>query len=103
MFSPLLINGNIVVDSPVVLAPMAGITSEPFRRLCRRYGAGMSWSELVSSTALVRGGEKSQQKSRSLAWFSEEERPVAVQIFGAEPDMMREAAALIAGHPARRH
>lgn len=96
MFSPLLINGNIVVDSPVVLAPMAGITSEPFRRLCRRYGAGMSWSELVSSTALVRGGEKSQQKSRSLAWFSEEERPVAVQIFGAEPDMMREAATLIA-------
>ncbi len=96
MFSPLLINGNIVVDSPVVLAPMAGITSEPFRRLCRRYGAGMSWSELVSSTALVRGGAKSQEKSRSLAWFSEEERPVAVQIFGAEPDMMREAAAIIA-------
>ena len=96
MFSPLLLNGTIVVDSPVVLAPMAGITSEPFRRLCRRYGAGMSWSELVSSTALVRGGEKSQQKSRSLAWFSEAERPVAVQIFGAEPDMMREAAALIA-------
>ena len=92
----MIINGNIIVDSPVVLAPMAGITSEPFRRLCRRYGAGMSWSELVSSTALVRGGAKSQEKSRTLAWFSEEERPVAVQIFGADIDMMREAAAIIA-------
>lgn len=92
----LIINGNIVVDPPVVLAPMAGITSEPYRRLCRRYGAGMSWSELVSSTALVLGGAKSQEKTRQLAWFSEEERPVAVQIFGANIEHMREAAARIA-------
>lgn len=92
----LIINGNIVVDPPVVLAPMAGITSEPYRRLCRRYGAGMSWSELVSSTALVLGGAKSQEKTRQLAWFSEEERPVAVQIFGANIEHMREAAMRIA-------
>ncbi|PQV63908.1 tRNA-U20-dihydrouridine synthase [Abditibacterium utsteinense] len=96
MMKPMILNGNIVVETPVVLAPMAGITSEPFRRLCRRYGAGMSWSELVSSAALVMGGEKAQAKSRELAWFSEEERPVAVQIFGANPDMMREAALKIA-------
>ena len=88
--------GEIVADPPIVLAPMAGITSEPYRRLCRRYGAGMSWSELVSSAALVLGGEKSQERTRQLAYFSEEERPVAVQIFGADPDMMREAAARIA-------
>lgn len=98
--SPLVIHHSfgppIVAEPPVVLAPMAGITSEPFRRLCRRYGAGMSWSELVSSTALVLGGEKSQRKSRQLAWFSEEERPVALQIFGANPDHMREAAAMMA-------
>lgn len=56
----------------------------------------MSWSELVSSSALILGGEKSQVKSRQLAYFSEEERPVAVQIFGGDPDMMRQAAALIA-------
>lgn len=86
----------IDVDPPVVLAPMAGITSAPFRLLCRRYGAGMSWSELVSSNALVMGGAKSQEKSHQLAWFCEEERPVAVQIFGADPGMMREAAAIIA-------
>ncbi len=92
----MIINGNILVETPVVLAPMAGITSEPFRRLCRRYGAGMSWSELVSSAALVFGGEKAQAKSRSLAWFSEEERPVAVQIFGADPDIMRRAARMVA-------
>lgn len=96
MQKPLIINGNIVAESPVVLAPMAGITSEPFRRLCRRYGAGMSWSELVSSAALVMGGTKSKEKSMSLAWFSEEERPVAVQIFGADPALMREAAAMVA-------
>lgn len=96
MLKPLVINGNIVVDPPVVLAPMAGITSEPFRRLCRRYGAGMSFSELVSSNALVMGGEKSQAKSRALAWFSEEERPVAVQIFGSDPDIMRQAATMVA-------
>jgi len=80
----------------VVLAPMAGITSAPFRLLARRYGAGMSWSELISSAALVMGGEKSQGKSHQLAYFLEEERPVAVQIFGADPDMMREAAGIIA-------
>jgi tRNA-dihydrouridine synthase B len=93
---PLVINGNIVVDPAVVLAPMAGITSEPYRRLCRRYGAGMSWSELVSSTAMILGGPKAQEKSRALSWFSEEERPVAVQIFGANIDHMREAAAMVA-------
>ncbi len=87
---------TIVADTNIVLAPMAGITSEPYRRLCRRYGAGMSWSELVSSAALVMGGERSQEKTRQLAYFSEEERPVAVQIFGADPAMMREAAARIA-------
>ena len=75
---------------------MAGVTSAPFRLLARRYGAGMSWSELISSAALVRGGERSQEKSHQLAYFHEEERPVAVQIFGADPDMMREAAAIIA-------
>ncbi len=87
---------TIVADTNIVLAPMAGITSEPYRRLCRRYGAGMSWSELVSSAALIMGGEKSQERTRQLAYFSEEERPVAVQIFGADPTMMREAAARIA-------
>jgi len=75
---------------------MAGVTSSPFRLLCRRYGAGMSFSELVSSNALVMGGAKSQEKSHQLAWFCQEERPVAVQIFGADPDMMREAATIIA-------
>src|SRR4028119_2061266 len=87
---------NFEFEPNVVLAPMAGVTSAPFRLLARRYGAGMSWSELISSAALVLGGEKSQEKSHQLAWFSEEERPVAVQIFGADPTLMREAAAIIA-------
>ena len=75
---------------------MAGVTSSPFRLLCRRYGAGMSFSELVSSTALVIGGAKSQEKSQQLLWFCEEERPVAVQLFGADPEMMRTAAEMVA-------
>lgn len=87
---------DINVEPNLVLAPMAGITSSPFRLLCRRYGAGMSSSELVSSAALIMGGEKSQIKSRQLAWFCEEERPVAVQIFGSDPVMMREAAVMMA-------
>ncbi len=87
---------NINVEPNVVLAPMAGVTSAPFRLLCRRYGAGMSWSELISSAALVFGGERSLEKTHQLAWFSEEERPVAVQIFGADEDLMRQAAAIIA-------
>lgn len=87
---------GIHVEPNVVLAPMAGVTSSPFRRLCRKYGAGMSWSELLSSNALVIGGEKSQLKTQQLAWFCEEERPVAVQIFGSDPAMMRDAAAIIA-------
>lgn len=79
---------------------MAGVTSAPFRLLCRRYGAGMSWSELVSSNALVMGGEKSLAKTHQLAWFSEAERPVAIQIFGADPAIMREAASMMAAtHP----
>ena len=84
------------VEPNLVLAPMAGVTSAPFRLLCRRYGAGMSFSELVSSAALVMGGEKSKEKSHQLAWFFEEERPVAVQIFGADTDLMREAATIVA-------
>ncbi len=87
---------GITVEPNIVLAPMAGVTSSPFRRLCRQYGAGMSWSELVSSSALIIGGEKSQLKSQQLAWFCEEERPVAVQIFGSDPTMMREAAMMVA-------
>ncbi len=75
---------------------MAGVTSSPFRLLCRRYGAGMSFSELVSSTALIIGGAKSQEKSQQLLWFCEEERPVAVQLFGADPEMMRRAAEMVA-------
>jgi nifR3 family TIM-barrel protein len=87
---------NFEFEPNVVLAPMAGVTSAPFRLLCRRYGAGMSFSELVSSNALVMGGEKSKEKSQQLAWFFEEERPVAVQIFGGDPAIMREAATMVA-------
>lgn len=75
---------------------MAGVTSAPFRLLARRYGAGMSFSELISSAALVMGGERSLEKTHQLAYFMEEERPVAVQIFGADVDMMREASGIIA-------
>jgi tRNA-dihydrouridine synthase B len=91
---------DFTFEPNLVLAPMAGITSAPFRLLCRRYGAGMSFSELLSSNALVMGGERSLEKTHQLAWFSEEERPVALQIFGSDPAIMREAAAIMAeGRP----
>jgi tRNA-dihydrouridine synthase B len=77
---------------PLVLAPQAGVSESPFRRLCRRFGADVVVSEFVSAEGLRRGSERTHQYLR----FDEEERPIGVQIFGSEPAAMAEAAALVA-------
>jgi tRNA-dihydrouridine synthase B len=69
-------------------APMAGVTDQPFRSLCRRYGAGLAVSEMVSSRPELRG----TRKSRLRRVHGAEESPVSVQIAGADPLMMAEAA-----------
>jgi nifR3 family TIM-barrel protein len=85
-FEPLQI-GPIQVWPPVVLAPMAGVTNAPFRRLCRRYGAGLYVSEMVNARGLVEGGEKSWQ----LAAFDPDESPRSIQLYGTDPVTMGEA------------
>jgi tRNA-dihydrouridine synthase B len=80
--------GNLTVDGPFVLAPLAGLTDAPMRKICRRLGAAMVWTEMVSAEGLTRDGGKSLE----LLSFDQEERPIAGQIFGARPEAMAEAA-----------
>jgi len=80
--------GNIHCETPFMLAPLAGLTDSPMRRICRRRGASMVWTEMVSAEGLVREGPKSFE----LLAFAEEERPIAFQIFGARPEAMAGAA-----------
>lgn len=76
---------------PLYLAPQAGVSESPFRRLCRSFGADVVVSEFVSAEGLRRGSEKTWDYLR----FEEAERPIGVQIFGADPAAMAEAAALV--------
>ena len=76
------------MDNNVFLAPMAGITDLPFRIMCKRYGAGLVYTEMVSSKAMF----YDDKKTMSLIATSSEERPFAVQIFGSEPDIMAQTA-----------
>lgn len=73
---------------PLLLAPMEDVSDPPFRILCKRYGADLLYTEFISAGGLAYGAEGSVQKLE----FYEEERPVAIQIFGGEPDQVREAA-----------
>ena len=83
--------GTIAIDPPVVLAPMAGITNHAFRLICKEFGAGLVWTDMISSCGIHFGN----QKTLEMFDWSPEERPVAVQIFGAEPSVMADAAALV--------
>jgi len=81
--------GNIEFENhPVFLAPMEDVTDIGFRLLCKRFGADMVYTEFVSSDALVRNIERTLQKIS----ICEEERPLAIQIYGRDPDAMAEAA-----------
>ena len=82
--------GNIPLAGRVTLAPMAGVTDFAFRGVCREMGAALSTTEMVSAKALVYKDEK----TRELLYIPPEEHPVAVQIFGHEPEVMAEAATL---------
>ncbi len=77
---------------PLFLAPQAGVSESPFRRLCRRFGADVVVSEFVSAEGIRRGSARTHEYLR----FDEAERPIGVQIFGADPAAMAEAAALVA-------
>lgn len=80
--------GPYQINNRLVVAPMAGVTDRPFRQLCKRLGAGMAVSEMVSSNSLLWGSEKTKRRAN----HDGETDPRSVQIAGAEPAMMAEAA-----------
>ncbi len=81
--------GEILIDIPVLLAPLAGITDRSFRSVCRRLGAGMVFSEMISAEAV---GHNSA-KTWNLATFDQEERPIGLQIFSHDPETLAQATA----------
>src|SRR5262245_10448418 len=86
--------GSTPLDAPLGVAPMAGMTDSAFRRLVKRHGGcGLVVTEMVSSEGLVRGIDRTLE----YAEFTEEERPVSIQIFGGDPVKMAEAARIVEG------
>jgi nifR3 family TIM-barrel protein len=85
--------GPLAVWPPVVLAPMAGVTNAPFRSLCRRFGAGLYVSEMITARALVEGNAKTLR----LAAFAPDEKPRSLQLYGVDPAIVGEAVARLAG------
>ncbi len=77
--------------TPLFLAPQAGVSEAPFRRLCRRFGADVVSTEFVSADGIMQGNPQTRRHLR----FSEEERPIGIQIFGSDPRTMGEASALV--------
>lgn len=88
--------GPVMIDCPVVLAPMTGVTDMPFRTLVRRYGSGLNVTEMIASEAAIRETRQSVQKA---AWDPAEE-PVSMQLVGCDPVSMGEAAKLQEGNGA---
>ncbi len=83
--------GKVYVDSRTVLAPLAGITDLPFRRVAKRNGAGLVCSEMISASGLIYRSGKTLKMLDSLP----EEKPLSIQIFGSDPAIMAEAAAMV--------
>ena len=83
--------GNIKIDTPIFLAPMAGITDYSFRIICKEMGAGMVYSEFVSADGIIR----ENTKTLNMIKFKSIERPIGIQIFGNDPEVMSTAAKYI--------
>jgi len=80
--------GPVVAPNNLLLAPLAGITSLPFRRMAKRFGAGVVVSEMLSANATVQGSIK----THAMAAIADDERPVGIQLAGSDPEMLAEAA-----------
>lgn len=85
--------GEISLANPVILAPMAGVTDLPFRLLAKEMGCGLVYSEMVSDKGLI----YDNAHTKKMLAIKEQERPVALQIFGSEPESMGQAAKIVAG------
>ncbi|HET7041062.1 MAG TPA: tRNA dihydrouridine synthase DusB, partial [Gemmatimonadales bacterium] len=85
---------SAAAETPLLLAPMAGVSEAPFRRICRELGADIVLTEFLSSEAIRRRIGRTLEGCE----FDEVERPIGIQIYGADPDAMAEAAALVTEH-----
>ncbi len=97
-FAPLAL-GPLRIWPPVVLAPMAGVTNYPFRRLCREFGAGLCVSEMIAARPLAEGGRKSLR----LASFGPDEAPRSLQLYGVDPHFVGDAVRRLVGEGLVEH
>lgn len=87
--------GNVELENNLILAPMAGVTDQPFRKLCREQGCGLLYTETVSAKAILYHNRNTQK----LLMVDPVERPIAVQLFGSDPEIVSEMAAQISEGP----
>ncbi|HKJ04002.1 MAG TPA: tRNA dihydrouridine synthase DusB [Geopsychrobacteraceae bacterium] len=85
--------GTVPLTNPIILAPMAGITSLPYRRIMKSYGAALVHTEMISANGLIREGKK----TRELLESSSDEEPLAIQLFGDDPQILARAAEMVVG------
>ena len=86
-----MIIGNLNILNPVFLAPMAGITDHPFRIICREFGAGVVYTEFVSANGIIR----ENMKTLELMKFTDDERPIGIQLFGETPEIVGKSAKMV--------
>lgn len=86
--------GNVVLEKTAALAPMAGVADRAYRLMCREFGAAYAVSEMVSAKGIC----YSDRKTAELCTVTDEERPMAVQLFGNEPDFMAKAVEIVLGY-----
>lgn len=87
--------GNVEIENNLILAPMAGVTDLPFRLLCKEQGCGLLYTEMVSAKAI----QYNNKNTYALLEIEPEERPVALQLFGSEPEVMADTAAKLEDGP----
>jgi tRNA-dihydrouridine synthase B len=89
---------DVAVESPFVLAPLAGVSDSPFRQLAREQGAAAVYTEMVSSEGLIRGN----QATMDYIAFEPHERPIGIQLFGSDPAVMADATRVLSELPAEK-
>lgn len=87
--------GNVQLNNKVFLSPMAGVTDLPFRLICKEKGCGMLYTEMINAKALCYDDENTKKMLK----IEDEEHPIAIQIFGSEPEFMGKAAAIMNEYP----
>ena len=80
--------GNVKIKGILSLGPMAGVTDLPFRLLCKEKGADLLYTEMISAKGII----YKNKNTKELLTVSDDERPIAVQLFGSDPDILAEAA-----------